>query len=118
MIWKVFFACSLGTFTLAVWDGIFTGNYDDWSGAQIKFGAGSKTVNVFHAIPGGIIMGVLGGMLGSLFINVNTRMNIFRGKALTKQWMKPIETFFFCFLTATVWFVGSQFPTGTKIVRK
>ena len=33
MIWKVFFAASLGTFVMAMWNGIRTGNYLDWSGA-------------------------------------------------------------------------------------
>jgi chloride channel 7 len=33
MIWKVFFACSFGVFTLAVADGIHSGDYRDWSGA-------------------------------------------------------------------------------------
>jgi len=105
MIWKVFFACSLGTFTMAMLDGILNGNYDDWSGAQIKFGsANSKTVNVIHAIPGGIIMGVVGGMLGSFFININTRANAYRKRFLKSKWMLPAETFMFCFVTATVWF--------------
>jgi H+/Cl- antiporter ClcA len=113
MIWKVFFACCLGTFTLAVLTGIQTGNYTDWSGAQIKFGVQDinelsklgKNVSIIRIIPSAIILGIEGGILGSLFINVNTRVNALRAKLLTSQWMKPIETAFFGFLSASVFFI-------------
>jgi H+/Cl- antiporter ClcA len=49
-------------------------------------------------------MGLIGGALGALFINVNTRVNAFRKKILTKPWMKPLETALFCFVTTSVWF--------------
>lgn len=55
-------------------------------------------------MPGAIILGVLGGMMGALFINVNTRMAYLRKKILVKKWMKPIETFMFCFVTASVFY--------------
>ena len=105
MIWKVFFACSLGTFVLAIWQGIFIGDFKDWSGAQIKFGEiDIKQVNVTHMIPGAIILGIIGGCLGPFFINVNTRVNSWRKKLLKHKWMLPLETAFFCFFTATVFF--------------
>ena len=55
-------------------------------------------------MPGAIVLGVVGGMLGALFINVNTRMAVVRKKLLTKPWMKPLETFFFCFITASTFY--------------
>lgn len=55
-------------------------------------------------MPGAIILGVVGGLLGSLFINVNSRMAEFRKKILVRKWMKPIETFLFCFITTTVFY--------------
>jgi H+/Cl- antiporter ClcA len=112
MIWKVFFACALGTFTLAAGVGIFTGNFDDWSGAQIKFGTvevGNKTTNVLTLLPNGITLAIVGGLLGSLFINVNSRVNEIRKKILTTKWIKPIETAFFGFMSASIFFLIPYF---------
>lgn len=77
MIWRVFFSCCCGTFVMAMLDGIVKGNFEDWSGAYVKFGdfTTKHTVNVTRLIPAAIILGILGGMLGSFFINVNTRVN-------------------------------------------
>jgi H+/Cl- antiporter ClcA len=60
-------------------------------------------------IPGAIILGIIGGCLGPLFINVNTRVNAFRKKVLKTQWILPIETAFFCFFTASVFFWAPYF---------
>lgn len=38
MIWRVFFSCCVGTFVMAMLNGLWTNNYDDWSGADVKFG--------------------------------------------------------------------------------
>lgn len=48
MIWRVFFSCCCGTFVMAMLDGILKGNFDDWSGAYVKFGdfRGNHKVNV------------------------------------------------------------------------
>ena len=39
MIWKVFFACCVGVFVMAMWTGILNKDWSDWSGANIKFGS-------------------------------------------------------------------------------
>lgn len=38
MIWKVFFCCCCSCFTMAMFQGILEGNFEDWSGADVKFG--------------------------------------------------------------------------------
>lgn len=107
MIWKVFFAASLGTFVMAMWNGIRTGNYMDWSGAQIKFGSAHDTQNasIIYTMPGAIVLGITGGCLGALFINVNTRVNAYRKVLLKSNWIKPIETMLFAILTASIFFI-------------
>jgi chloride channel 7 len=103
-IWKVFFCCCVGTFVMAMWSGIATHNFHDWSGADIKFGSLSdtKSVNVVALMPAAVVIGIIGGLLGAFFISVNTKMNDLRKNILTKKWMKPLETFVFCFITSTV----------------
>ena len=73
----------------------------------MKFGAITGKAEVIPTtllLPAAIILGVGGGCLGSLFINVNTRMAAVRKAVLTKKWMKPIETFMFCFATASAFY--------------
>lgn len=71
----------------------------------MKFG----TIRVIDVTPtdvtiGAIILGVVCGLLGPFFINVNTRVNAFRAKIWTKKWMKPIDTFLFSFASATCFY--------------
>lgn len=55
-------------------------------------------------IPAAIIIGIIGGCMGALFININSRMNKWRGMLLKSNWIKPVETYFFAFGTATLFF--------------
>ena len=107
MIWRVFFTCCLGNFILAIWGSIFTGKYNDWSGANIKFGSFTDTtnVNILQILPGAIIVGIIGGILGSLFINVNTRVNKLRARFLKYNFVKVLETMIFCMVTACATFI-------------
>lgn len=56
--------------------------------------------------------------MGALFININTRMNFYRGKYLKTKWIKPIETFFWCFITASTFFWISYAPLFRKACKK
>lgn len=86
MIWKVFFSCAIGTFTLAVCEAfklkiihphIAPDDFmDKFTGSALKFGSiDMKGANIFELLVAGTILGVLGGLLGSFFIAVNTWSN-------------------------------------------
>ena len=79
------------------------GNFEDWSGADVKFGDLSHTsrINVLQMLPIAISLAIVGGLLGAFFININTRVNSLRSKCLKAKWIKPLETAFFCFATAS-----------------
>jgi len=107
MIWKVFMSCAIGTFTLALLSNIASGNFTaDWSGSTLKFGSLSDTdnVNALYLLPAAVILGIVGGCLGAFFININTRMGAIRKRLLTTKWIKPIETFCWCFVTASCFY--------------
>lgn len=55
-------------------------------------------------MPAAVILGITGGLLGSFFISINFKMAILRKKYLTTKWIKPIETFMFCFVTASFFY--------------
>ena len=67
---------------------------------KIRSGGGTPT----DVIVGAMILGVVSGLLGPLFINVNTRVNAFRAKIWTKKWHKPIDTFIFAFMSGTCFY--------------
>lgn len=107
VIWKVFASCSIATFTLAFLSNVKQGNLSgDWSGSSLKFGKISDTVNInaLYLLPAAFVLGVIGGLLGALFINVNTRMNNYRKVLLKTKGIKVFETFLWSFTTASVFY--------------
>jgi H+/Cl- antiporter ClcA len=107
MIWKVFLCCSMSVFTLGILSMLTVPEVTSWVGTSLKFGNYSKTeydIDLPIVIIGTIGLGVIGGVLGSFFIAINTKCNEWRKVLLTKKWMKPAETALFCALTCTVIF--------------
>jgi len=73
----------------------------------LKFGSvtvGGLPIVSSELFPATIFMGIVGGCLGSFFININTRMGPIRKRFLTQKWMKPVETLVFSFVTASCFY--------------
>jgi chloride channel 7 len=108
MIWKVFFSCSVGNLTLAILTSLASGENEGWNTAALKFGNAStvdENDDVEILLPGAIIIGVIGGLIGPLFINLNTRVNVYRKKYLKNGVIKVVETTLFGFATAGIFFI-------------
>lgn len=104
MLWKTFLTCATAVFTIAFLGSILHG-HSDWTPASYKFGKiRVAKITPTDVIPGAIILGVVSGLLGPFFINVNTRVNAFRAKIWTKKWHKPLDTFLFAFCTASCFY--------------
>jgi H+/Cl- antiporter ClcA len=90
MIWKVFFCCCMSCFTMALLTGLWIKArskdlmYDWWTGAEVKFGQleSMAPLTIYKMVPAAILIGVISGLMGPLFININTRVNVWRGKVL------------------------------------
>ena len=105
MLWKTFVSCSTAVATLAFLEALLHGKLSTWTAASLKFGTiRVAKVTPTEVLPGAVILGVVSGCLGSFFINVNTRVNALRARIWTKKWQKPVDTFIFCFLTATCFY--------------
>jgi H+/Cl- antiporter ClcA len=63
---------------------------------------------------GAVIIGIVGGCLGALFISVNFKMNVIRKRLLKTKWIKVIETGFWCALTASAFVLISYFSWKTQ----
>lgn len=76
MIWKVFISCSTAIFTLGLLTSLYLGDKVTWGSSVLKFAPNSEDniddVPFFVLGSGAIVLGILGGILGPLFIYVNT----------------------------------------------
>ena len=97
--------CSSAVFFLALLEATMEGEFNDWSSSTLKFGkVRIADVTPTDVIPGAIILGIVCGLLGAFFMAVNFKINAMRAKYLTKKWHKPVDTFIFCFITASSFF--------------
>ena len=53
---------------------------------------------------GAIIIGIVSGLLGAFFININFRINSFRGAFSDKPWKKLLEAAIFAFASASAFY--------------
>jgi chloride channel 7 len=106
MAWKTFLATATGNFTLALLNAIETGHYDDiTNGGLIKFGSLAKNKYNVLSIFVFILLGIIGGLMGALFIEINMFMARLRKKILGKNKIKKvIECIFFAGVGATIVF--------------
>jgi H+/Cl- antiporter ClcA len=112
MIWRSFFCCSVSTYTISFLNQIRHHGFIDLkvtSGGTIKFGELQNLDVKFNHLHGAIMLGIFGGALGSLFINVNTRMTLLRKKYVTKNWVKVVETGFFAVMTVSTYVAFTAF---------
>lgn len=55
-------------------------------------------------MPHTIVLGILGGICGALFLKLNISFNKIRKQYLTAKWMVPLEVMLFAFLTGLCFF--------------
>lgn len=107
MLWRVFFATSLGTFTMSILQSLWKGSPLSISDAgALKFGSVETVSNTLQDLPASIILGAICGVLGATFIHVNISLAILRKKYINTNTKKLIEAAFFAFTTASMFYVA------------
>lgn len=105
LIWRIFFCSSVSTFTLSLLSQMRRSGMARItvsSAGTLKFGKlQSLSIPVTH-ISGAIVLGVMGGVLGSFFISTNTFLTKQRKKYVTTTTRKVLETGLFGLLTITL----------------
>ena len=112
MIWRVFFCSSVSTYTLSILNQINTNGYDNitLSGAgTLKFGQMFKVELLTQKIHGAIFLGILGGVFGAMFIEVQRIVGKLRKKYIETTSAKVLEIMFFSVATITTSVVIIQF---------
>jgi len=85
VIWKVFFTCAIATFSLAICNSLIEGEgVITVSAGVLKFGNTQVDDPSLTSIPSSLITGIFCGLLGALFITVNTYMGVTRKTYITK----------------------------------
>lgn len=113
MLWLVFFASAISTLTLAILTNLYMGTEVTLSSASVlKFGNVTQLKSPISNLPSAIILGAITGVMGSLFIDVNTRMALIRKKYVNTNWKKILETTLFAFATASTFYLVAANSTN------
>lgn len=92
LTWRVFFACSISTFSLNIFKSLQNGTgITILSAGLIKLGSDNDPADLAE-LPAAIIFGVIGGLLGATFIYLNNKYNLVRKYHLKQKWMKVLES--------------------------
>jgi len=131
--WRTFLATSIAVFVLTVLEALKDGKGGGSivNGGLLKFA--NITVNDYNLADFivFIVIGVLGGLLGSLYIFINGNLAKFRKYVLNQKYMKILESAVLAFVGATIIFfipaifndncqrppIGFKDPNEDNIVR-
>jgi H+/Cl- antiporter ClcA len=101
MLWRTFFCSSISTFTLSILNQLVAGEELEVNAAgTVKFGKLADVAVPLTQVLGALVLGVMGGVLGTFFITVNGFMGKQRKRFVNTNWKKIIECG--CFGVATI----------------
>lgn len=105
MLWRVFFTSAFSTLTLGILSELHQGvPLTLNSSAVLKFGEISYfDMPMFDAVIA-IVIGIICGILGALFIFMFAALGAWRKKKITSSLLKVLEVLFFSFVTATLFY--------------
>jgi len=113
MLWRVFFTAAVSVFTLGILQSLKSGAVLSLSNsAVLKFG---EIVIIYSPLSDAlvaIILGIICGLLGALFVCVNSYMIILRKKYVNTNFKKVMEVLFFSLATSTAFFWLSALNSG------
>jgi chloride channel 7 len=123
LAWQTFLATALANFTLTFCNALTTGNFTNVTNAGlIRLGEISKNNNYNLAdVFVFIFIGILGGLFGALFNEINIRLAKLRIKHLKTKIAKYFEAILFAFVGSTIIFYlpalfpCTEFPLDTEI---
>lgn len=104
-LWKSFYTCSVAVFFVAIFHQLMKGKSAlEVQPLELKFGETFVISPDLSFIPCAIIVGIVCGVLGSVFIIVNVRLSKLRKKWIVEGWQKVAEAVVFSFVTTSVFY--------------
>jgi len=70
----------------------------------LKFGSNDVNPPFLEVIPEAFILGIICGVLGSVFVIINSNMGLIRKKWITSSWLKVTEAVIFSIMTTTTFY--------------
>ena len=102
VVWKVFLSCALSVFTLALVQSLMAGDeISVINSSVLKFGVENIKPATLEVIPGSFITGAICGVMGAVFVLVNSNLGLIRKKYVNTNWKKLLETCLFSIATTT-----------------
>ena len=112
MLWLVFFASAISTLTLAILTNLYNGQEVTLSSASVlKFGNLTQLKSPISNAPSAVLLGIITGLMGALFVDVQARLGMLRKKYINSNWKKVTETCMFAFATASVFYLVAAFAS-------
>ncbi|KAK5574581.1 hypothetical protein RB653_009834 [Dictyostelium firmibasis] len=115
LTWRTFFACLIATFTTNIILQGFDMQIHDYG--VLKFGLSNKYLYKYTELVPFALLGVVGGLLGALFVYLNARLSQWRSKFFSnkKIYLRVLEVFILITITSTVLYCCAAFtPCRSK----
>ena len=113
MLWRVFFTAAVSVFTLGILQSLKSGAVLSLSNsATLKFGEITIIYSPLSDALVAVLLGIICGLLGALFVSVNSYMIILRKKYVNTDLKKVIEVLLFSLVTSTTFFWLSALNAG------
>ncbi|XP_069690875.1 H(+)/Cl(-) exchange transporter 7 [Periplaneta americana] len=115
LTWRIFFASIISTFTLNVILSTYHGHPGELSfTGLLNFGKFENISYELFELLIFMIMGAVGGLLGSLFNHINYKLTVFRMRNIKACWMRVLEAVIVAAVSATLGFMMMYFLNDCK----
>ncbi|KAH0947333.1 hypothetical protein HN011_003798 [Eciton burchellii] len=115
LTWRTFFASMITTFVLNVVLSAYHGHPGELSyPGLLNLGKFESIPYQIYEIPLFMIIGIFGGLLGSLWNYINYKITCFRLRFVTRKWLKVTEAVLVAILSATIGFLMIYFVDDCK----
>ena len=109
VIWKVFLSCALSVFSLTVVSSLMKGeDIKAINGSVLKFGIDNISPATLEVLPGSFVVGAITGLLGGVFVLVNSNLGLIRKKYINSNWKKLTEACAFSVMTTSVFYWSAK----------
>jgi len=107
LLWRNFFCSAMATFVLGCLTSSYQGKQITLSDcAMLKFGIVAQDHRIpYYELLGAVIIGLICGILGAIFMKINTSLMRCRKKYIRRKWQKVLEVSLFSALTASTFFM-------------
>ena len=109
LLWRNFFCSSISTFVLGCLTSFYQGKPITLSdSAMLKFGIVAQDHKIpYYELAGALLIGLVCGLLGALFVKINTNLMVMRKRHIRRNWQKVLEVALFASVTATTFYMIS-----------